>query len=145
MGFSVSGAAAIIFASMFIAFGAWYGAASNGFEQVNEARELQADDIRETRNTHVSISSATYDAGAGQLTVVVDNTGGSQLTLNGTDLLVDGQYVDGWQGDATVEGDGATDLWLVGEELTITVARSSQPDRVKVVADTGVSNTSEVV
>jgi len=145
MGFSVSGAAAIIFASMFIAFGAWYGAASNSFERVNEARQLQADDVRETRNTHVAISEATYDAGTDQLTVVVDNTGGSQLTLNGTDLLVDGRYVEGWQADATVEGDGSTDLWLAGEALTITVPRSSQPDRVKVVTDTGVSNTSEVV
>jgi flagellar protein FlaF len=144
MGFSVSGAAAIIFISLFIAFGMWFTAASNTFEQVTEAEEMQADSTLESSNTELEITSATYnESGNRQLVVTANNTGAEGLSLNGTDLLVDGVFVDGWQPDAEVEGNSGTDLWLSGEQLQITLDRS-QPQRVKLVTESGVSATATV-
>jgi flagellar protein FlaF len=143
MGFSVSGAAAIIFASMFIAFGMWYTAADNSFSRVTDAQDAQSESSLETSNTAIEIISASYSSGT--LTVEINNTGTTQLSLNQTDLLIDGQYETDWQAaNATVAGDGSTDLWLPGEQLTITLDRASQPDRIKLVTESGVGASAEV-
>ncbi|PSQ33255.1 flagellin [Halobacteriales archaeon SW_10_68_16] len=143
MGFSVSGAAAIIFASLFIAFGMWYSAGMNSFERVTEAQNDRTDTVLETSNTDIEIVSTTYAASEDNLTVRVNNTGTAQLSVSDTDLIVDGEYRTDWA-ESSVAGDRETDLWLAGEQLKINVSASSQPDRVKVVADTGVADTAEV-
>jgi flagellar protein FlaF len=142
MGFSVSGAAAIIFASMFIAFGMWSTATANTVERVNEAEAARTDGLLEQQNTAIAITSATWDGS--DLVVDVENTGASQLRLGPTDLLIDGRYETGWEPRASVAGDGGTDLWLTGETATIKVSLDSQPDRVKIVTASGVSATAEV-
>lgn len=142
MGFSVSGSAAIVFVGMFIAFGMYYSASANSFERVTDAETDRSDSLLEQRNTHVEITTASYDTGT--LTVEVENTGASQLRLSDTDLLIDGRYETGWEAGASVATDDTTDLWLPGETLTITLSKDSQPARVKVVADTGVADTAEV-
>jgi flagellar protein FlaF len=144
MGFSVSGSAAIIFASLFIAFGMWYTAGANSFERVTEAKQDRTDTVLETRNSNVEVVNATYNAsGQETLTVEANNTGSAQLSVSETDLLVDGRYEDGWDG-SSVGADPGTDLWLAGEHLTINVSLSTEPSRVKLVADTGVADTREV-
>jgi flagellar protein FlaF len=145
MGFSVSGAAAIIFASMLVAFGMWFTATANSFDQVSESRELRTDGVLESSNTAVEIVSATYNkSGNGRLVVDVNNTGAAGLSLNATDLLIDGAFVEGWQPDATVDGNGGTDLWLAGEQLTVTRDPATAPDRVKIVTPSGVADTGAV-
>jgi flagellar protein FlaF len=144
MGFSVSGSAALIFAAILVSAGAWYTATAEGVERVGDARADSADRALETRNARLNVTAATYDAGADTLTVAVENTGAAQLTLSGTDLLVDGRYVAGWQPGATVAGQADTDLWLAGETVEIEVSRPAAPDRVKVVAANGVADTAEV-
>lgn len=141
MGFSVSGAAAIIFASMFIAFGMWYTASANSFEQVTEAQDDRADTVLESSNSDIEINATEYSSG--DLIVEVDNTGAAQLSLSDTDLIVDGRYEGRWN-ESVVAGDSDTDLWLAGERLTITVELPEQPGRIKVVTETGVSDTAEV-
>jgi flagellar protein FlaF len=145
MGFSVSGAAAIIFVGLFIAFGTWYTASANSFEQVTEAQQDRTDTVLETQNSHVEIASAEHNPnGNGNLVVIVTNSGATQLSVADTDLLADGEYVTGWADDAIVDGPNPdSDLWLAGDQLNITVSRSA-PERVKVVAATGVADTSEV-
>lgn len=137
MGFSVSGASAIIFASLFIGFGMWYPAAANGYEQVTDAEADRTDRLLDQQNTALEIASATHNGT--HLSVDVENAGTSQLRLSTTDLLVDGRYETGWAAGATVAGDGKTDLWLSGETLTIVVPADVQPDRVAVVTESGVS------
>jgi flagellar protein FlaF len=145
MGFSVSGAAAVIFISMFIAFGVWFTATSNSFDQVAEAQELQTDSALESGNTAVEIVSATFnESGNERLAVTVNNTGAAGLSLNATDLLVDGSFVDGWQAGADVDGDAGTDLWLAGEQLSISRDPASTPDRVKLVTQSGIADTATV-
>lgn len=145
MGFSVSGAAAIIFASMFIAFGMWYTAAADGFERVSEAQGARTDHVLATANTEINITSATYNDGDDILEIQVENVGASQLSLERTDLLINGTYEVGWQSSADVAGNGQTDLWPPTKQLTITLSGvSSQPDHVKLVTGPGVSDTAEV-
>jgi flagellar protein FlaF len=144
MGFSVSGAAAVIFATIFITFGMWFTASANSFERVSEAENAQSDTVLETQNTAISVANVTYNATTDELTVTVNNTGASQLTVGKTDLLVDGQYRSGWEEVATVEGVD-TRLWLAGETLTATVTAPEEPARIKIVTENGVSVTATEV
>lgn len=145
MGFSVSGAAAIIFASLFIAFGMWYTAADNSFTQITDAQDDKTELSLAQANTEIAITSATFDTETDRLTVEVNNTGASSLSLNATSLVVDGDLVTDWQADATVEADGSTDLWLADETLTIELTfPDTQPDRVRIVTETGVASSTTV-
>jgi len=136
MGFSVSGAAVIVFAGLFIAFSMFYGASWNSFERVDRATESQNDQRLAEDNTAVDIKLVEHRDG--HLIVLINNTGSTSLGVGSTDLLIDNQYESGWESGATVNGDAGTDLWLPGEQLNITVERSTAPDRVKVVTEYGV-------
>ena len=144
MGFSVSGAAAIIFATMFVTFGMWYTATTNSFETVTDAESAQSDTVLETQNTGIAVANVTYNATSDELTVRIDNTGVAQLSVESTDLLVDGRYQTGWVDTATVAGTD-TRLWLSGETLTMTVPTPTEPTRVKVATENGVSVTTTEV
>lgn len=140
MGFSVSGSAAIVFAGMFIAFGLFHAAASDSFERVTEARQAEGDTALDQQNTAIVIRSATYDNGTDQISLDVENTGASALSLNGTDVLVDNEYVTGWQSGATIGSDSDTDLWHPAETVTLTISATTRPDRVRVVTAHGVAD-----
>ena len=144
MGFSVSGSAAIVFAGLFIAFGMFHSAATDSFERVSDAQQDQTNENVDQRNTAIDITSTSYDSGTGTLTVDVENTGATALSLNETDVIVDNTYETNWQDGATVGGNAETDLLLPEETVTITISIGSQPDRVKVVTQHGVADT-EVV
>jgi len=143
MGFSVSGSAAIIFAAMFIAFGMWHSAATNGFEQVSDAQNDHADAALERQNTDVVIDSVVLNTTSDEMQVNATNLGSTDLAIEETDVLVDNDYHTEWRATATVDGVADTDLWLPGEELVFTVSVSSA-DHVKLVTETGVSATAEV-
>ena len=139
MGFSVSGSAAIIFASLFIAFGMFYTASANSFESVSDAQQERADLNLDEQNTAIEITNATTSGGT--LTVWVNNTGGSYVTLSGTSILVDNALRTGWRSSAAVDGDGSTDLWSPGERLELSLSVETVPDRVKVITKTGIADT----
>jgi flagellar protein FlaF len=122
----------------------WYSASANSFERMNDAKADRTDAVKAAGSSGVEITGATYNATASELTVTIENTGAAQLDLDSTDLLVDGQYQTGWQDSATVEGNSATRLWMGSETVSMTISLSNQPDRVKVVAETGVSDTAGV-
>ncbi|RBI63977.1 fla cluster protein FlaF [halophilic archaeon] len=153
MGFSVSGATAILFIAMFVSFGVLYTATYNGFERVTDARNAETDRALTQRNTAVNVTDV--DDGGDYLNVTVNNTGSTALNVNDTDLLVNGSYVTSEDVvNRTVEGDGETSLWLPGETLRVEVDVSSDPWnvddvssvswQVKVVTGPGVADT-EVV
>lgn len=143
MGFSVSGATAIILIGGLIAFSFAFGAMNNGYERVSEAQEERDDRQLLRANSDVGIANATYDSNASSLTVNVTNAGSAELVVAEVSLLVDGEY----RSNATtaIDGDASTEVFLPGEVLTMTVDQSVQPDRVKVVAGTGVAATSTEV
>lgn len=144
MGFSVSGSAAIIFAAMFIAFGTFHSASTNGFETVSDAQEDRTDRTLVKQNTEINLTSAEWSGTAGELTVTVNNTGSTELTITAVDLLANNDYLQGY--DTSVAGNSGTNLWLPQEELTITVTSlSSDPGRVKLVTGPGVAGTRSTV
>jgi flagellar protein FlaF len=142
MGFSVSGAAAIIFLSMFIGFGMLYTATDNSFHEVIDAQDDRVETTLETKNTDINVTSAVFDGG--DVTITANNTGATALSLNETTILVDNTYQSGWEPAATVDGNGQTDLWAPGETLTVTIAVGEQPGQVQITTATGVSGTVEV-
>jgi flagellar protein FlaF len=144
MGFSVSGAAAIIFLSMFIAFGMLYTAADNSVDGIMDAQDDRTDGTLETKNTVINVTSAVYSDADDEVTITANNTGATALSLNATSLLVDNSFEQGWEPNATVDGNDGTDLWLPGETVTITVAATTQPGRVSLTTASGVSATVEV-
>lgn len=144
MGFSVSGSAAIIFAGMFIAFGMFHTATTNGFERVSDAQQDRTDRTLAQQNTAIEIVSAEWNSTSGTLTIEVNNTGAQSLSVSDVDVLANNEYQTGYS--TSVDGDSQTDLWLPQEQLTITVTSvDTDPGRVKVVTGTGVSETSTTV
>lgn len=144
MGFSVSGAGAIVFAGLVLGFGIFYGAASDSFERVSEARDGRSDRALDRSNAAINITKTEHVGD--RLTVHVNNTGATPLGLNETDFLVDNEYQTGWEEDAKVTAtdgtrNGGTYLWLPGERLNITITYSDVPARAKVVTETGVADT----
>lgn len=144
MGFSVSGAAALIFLSMFIGFGMLYTATDNSFERVIDAQDDRTEQTLETKNTALNVTNATYDTGPGEVTITTNNTGATTLSLNETTILTDNTVQQGWEVNATVDGNSETDLWMPGETLSVTISVTSQPAQVQVVTDVGVADTAEV-
>lgn len=142
MGFSVSGSAAIIFAAMFVAFGMFHSATTNGFETVSDAQQDRTDRTLTQQNTAINVTSVTWDGTNNVLTVRADNTGSTELSVEDVDLLANNEYLRDY--DTSVDGDGSTNLWLPEERLTLTVTTlGSDPGRIKLVTGPGVAATEQ--
>ena len=137
MGFSVSGAAVIIFIGL-LASGTILGVA---VKDANEARsagmEAKHDRMLEQQNTEVRVVEAVYDSNTSDLRVRVENTGTVTLEASLTDLVVDGDYVTSHE--TAVDNDTDRNLWTPGTQLRLDADRGTEPERVKVVTETGVS------
>ncbi|WP_132059370.1 fla cluster protein FlaF [Halorussus amylolyticus] len=149
MGFSVSGATVVLFLGIFISFGMAYTAGNNGVEAIHAAYEDSTDDELDRQNTAVSIAtaSAANDDGDVTLNVAVENTGSTTLSVNDTDILIDGNYTRHTSDNMLtleVDENDATDLWLSGETLRFEISLDYEPSRVKVVTGPGVSAAAEV-
>ncbi|WP_332897795.1 hypothetical protein [Haladaptatus sp. CMSO5] len=143
MGFATSGATAVIFIGLLVAVGTLYPAMEHADERVFDARDAHDDRALDQRNTAITVTQTTYNATLNELTVTVENTGSTTLSVTQTDLLVDGAY----QASRTtsVGGDANRTVWVSGETLTITVTGVvPQPSRVKVVTEYGVAAVEEV-
>ena len=149
MGFSTSGAAAIIFVGLLIAVGIAYPVLETAHDRRSTAIDDRDDRALDLRNTAIDVTDVTYDdaEGDGTLIVNVTNTGSTTLSVSKTDLLVDGEYVStANEGPAieetTVDDTPDRDLWQPGDTLTIIVDPvEDEPDRVKVVTEHGIAVT----
>ncbi|WP_246986132.1 flagellin [Halorientalis marina] len=146
MGFSVSSSFAVIAFGTFVAMTALYTATTNAAESRQDAVAEQREHREAVVETAIDITSTDVQTAPCGIEVAVNNTGATELSVNGTDLLVDGEYRTGWEADATVDGDADTDVWLPGERLVVTVTDGidTAPDRVKVVSESGVAATDRV-
>ncbi|MDZ7746891.1 MAG: hypothetical protein U5K28_10430 [Halobacteriales archaeon] len=149
MGFSVSGATAVVFIGLLISASTLYPAVEQYSERRSEAIDARDERSLTMRNTAIDITSATVTDpdtadNTKTLTVVVDNDGASTLAVSKTDLLVDGTYRI--PDSSTVDGTAATDVWASGEtlELTLIIDDSASPTQVKVVTGPGIAATAEV-
>jgi len=149
MGFSVSGATAVIFIGLLVSVSTLYPAIDQHSERRSEAIGERDERALTMRNTAIDLTRATVNNenpgnGDKTLLVKVDNDGASTLAVSKTDLLVDGVYMSP---STVIDGDQDTDVWTSGEtlELTLTIDESASPTQVKVVTDHGIAATAEVV
>lgn len=149
MGFSVSGATALLFIAFLISFGAFYTASSGAVDQVRDAQVDQTERNVETLNTEIEIDDrrTTYnESGEEELKIVANNTGASSLQVADLSLLVNGEYV-GFDADSDTEltdPKGET-LWIPQQTLTITITGEFEtPVSIKLVTEHGVAATAEV-
>ncbi|ELZ11986.1 flagellin [Halovivax asiaticus JCM 14624] len=141
MGFSSSAAVVILFLGVLIAIGMVFPVMETAYERQSAAIEERDDRALEVRNTAIEVDGA-YDSGTDTLTVNVTNTGSTTLTVEHVDLLVDGQFITGWnESDRSVEGDSARTLVQPGELLELTIDRNTEPNRLKVITGNGVAKT----
>ena len=144
MGFSVSGATAVIFVGLLVGAATLYPAVDRYAERRADATAAADEHVLTQRNTAVEAVNATYNTTTDELTVTVRNTGATTLTVSATDLLVDGGYVRLSASNTTVAGSSSTGLWAPGESLEITYTDSATPSRVKVVSGPGIAVTATV-
>lgn len=150
MGFSVSGTFAILVLASFIAFGAFYGAVSNGYDRVTDAQQATFDNHRLAQNTAINVTRADWNGTNDTLKIEVLNAGSVTLDIEATDILVDNTYIDREQFETEWVGTSTntdTDLWQPGEVYHVEINRtvletetgSVPPNRTKIVTETGVS------
>lgn len=138
MGFSVSGSFAILVLASFIAFGMLYSAGASGFERVTEATGATYDNELGQQNTAIEITNATHNGT--HLIVNVSNGGSTALSINDTDLIVDGTYQSLSRSEVGIVDQSDSELWLPGETLQFTISMDSAPERAKVVTEHGVAD-----
>jgi flagellar protein FlaF len=150
MGFSVSAGTAIVLIAAVASVGMLYTAGYNGYEQVQDARELDTEDDLAQANTEIEIDTVSLNDSTNPDTIEVTATNvgttevhvsDTDLLLNGTCTVVDEAVVASGDGSFTVT-DGGTDLWQPHETLTLTVRQNdTAPLSVKLVTETGVADT----
>ena len=124
MGFSVSGATALLLIAFLISFGAFYTASTGAVDQVQDAQVDQTDRSIETLNTEIEIVSdeTSYnETGDWELTVVARNTGASTLQVDDLSLLVDGKYISFDSDDVGLSEPEGDSLWIPQQRLEITI------------------------
>ena len=144
MGFSTSGATAILLIGVLVAVSVAYPTLQAAQDLRQDAIEDRDDRALETHNTAIDDAEATVDGG--ELTVTARNDGTTSLSAADTTLLVDGTIPD--DRDVEVDGEPDRELWLPEEALRLTVDESALPDdepeRVKLVTERGVAITEAV-
>ena len=140
MGFSTSGSVAILFVGLLVCLSTVYPVMETANERVTEATEAREDRSLDQANTATNVTAVSYNASTDTLVVNVTNTGSTTLSVDGTDLLVDGTYVTG--ATTRVEGDSARTIWVPGEQLQFEVTGvTAEPGRIKVVTENGIAET----
>jgi flagellar protein FlaF len=142
MGFSVSGAMAVILVGLLVSMATLYPAVDRSQELRREAIDDRNERLLDRQNTAITIRSATYNATSDELTVAVENTGSTSLSVDRTGFLVDGEY----RTDAATAIDGASNrtVWTPSERLAFTDTHTTAPARVKVVTERGIAATAAV-
>lgn len=149
MGFSTSGAVAVMLIGLMLAAGTLFPTLFAVGSATGDAFSSQSDQIRDQKNTDLEIRSAELENDT--LTTNVTNEGTVTLELSSTDVLVDGQFVHPNE-TTVIDGDRETNetrLWPPGTELEIVIEDVDERfggdvDRVKVVTETAIADAAAV-
>jgi flagellar protein FlaF len=151
MGFSVSGATALLFVAFLISFGTFYTATMGAVEQVQEAEVDAQEQTLETLNTDIEIQSAKYNAsGQEELTIVANNTGAEPLRPTSLSLLVNGTFTPFGQNNVSVTDSSENELWAPQQRLTITLSNADLEttptggETVKLITKNAVAATEQI-
>lgn len=137
MGFSTSGAVAILFIGLLVAVGIVYPTLETAHDRRAGAIDERDERALDLRNAAFE-AEASYDAGSETLSVNVTNTGATTLSVSDTDLLLDGVLQT--ETATAVDGDATRERLHSGDVLEITVENvDDEPDRIKVVTEHGLA------
>lgn len=142
-GFSTSASLLIIFVGVFIALGTIFASGSNAIDRVQQAENDQIEQHNTIQRTSINVTGSEWNSGT--LTIRANNTGTTTLSVNETDVLVDGEYVAVESFTSSVDGNTDTDRWNAQEQLVLSTDQfGTAPDRIKLVTETGLAGTTEV-
>ncbi|WP_435361467.1 hypothetical protein [Haloarchaeobius sp. DFWS5] len=140
MGFSTSGSAAILFVALLVMVSTVYPVVETANERVTSASDAQDERSLDRRHTALNVTNVSYDNVSETLVVNVTNVGSRALSVDETDLLVEGAFQTA--ATTTVDGDAGRNIWVPGEQLQFELTGvTSAPSRVKVVTEFGVAQT----
>lgn len=148
-GLSTSASFLIVFVGVVLAFSSLYTVGGNTTERVADAREDHRERHEAVQLTGVTVVNATWYTADSTLSVRVNNTGETTLSVDAVDTVVDGTYVPiGAYERAEVDGVD-TDIWEPGEQLHLEdtdplSVLDGTPERVRVVTGPGVADVREV-
>ncbi|SFS65091.1 flagellin [Halostagnicola kamekurae] len=170
MGFSTSGAVAIMLIGFLLAAGVLFPTVFTAGSNVGDAFSGQSDQTRDLVNTDIELETVeTVNNSSGDLesiTVVADNRGTTALDVMKTDLMLNGEYVSKNEYETAVAEVNAsesitdadridTDVWYPGSRLEIridqdpdqmaTLFDGDELERVKLVTEHGISDTTEEI
>lgn len=141
MGFSTSGAALILFLGILVSASVLVPAVERTVEAVTDAEADRNDRLLDRQNAAIAVRNVTYDEAAPAVTVEVTNVGATTLSVDRTDLLLNGTLRTGYE--TSVDGVLGRSIWAPGETLTFEVADpDGRPVRVEVVTEHGVKRLS---
>jgi flagellar protein FlaF len=149
MGFSASAAAALLFAGMFLSFGILYPAMANGVERVSEADAAKADQNLQQAQTDINttnVSVTTVGSDVDTITINITNTGTTALSVNETNFILGGDYIQRDDYATKVDGQPDTNLWLPGETFNVTYDPSTtvSASSFKIVTEYGVNDRRDI-
>lgn len=137
MGFSVSASTGIIFLGLLISASIFAPAVEEASEQVSEEFDQKGDRLLAQQNTAFSITNATYNTTSETLKFSIENTGTVTLGVNETDVLLDGIIQSGYT--TSINGETDREIWTPEETMNVTIENVNEPNRIKVVSETGIS------
>ncbi|MFP8889796.1 flagellin [Natrialbaceae archaeon A-CW2] len=140
MGFSTSGAVAILFIGLLVAVGIVYPTLETAHDRRAGAIDERDERALELRNAAFDLETS-YDAGSETVSVNVTNTGTTTLSVTEIDLLLDGVLET--ETATAVDDDASRERLHSGEVLEITVENvAEEPNRAKVVTEHGLARVS---
>ncbi|AGB38107.1 flagellar protein F [Natronococcus occultus] len=143
MGFSTSGATAVILVGVLVAVSVAYPALQSAQDLRQNAIEDRDNRALEAQNA--AVADVEVEHADGELTVTARNDGASSLSAADTTVLVDGTLPA--DRETTIDGESDHELWLPEEELTVTVETEDlpeDPERIKLVTEHGVAITESI-
>lgn len=142
MGFSTSGAMAVLFVGLLVAVGIAYPVLETAHDRRASAIDDRDERALDIRNTGVAIDEIeTVDEEI--VLIRVENTGTTTLSVDETDLLINGDYIERSEYETEVNEEDR-DLWQPGETLEVFDLEDGDGNRVKIVTENGISVAEEV-
>jgi flagellar protein FlaF len=140
MGFSTSGSVAVLFVSMLVMMSTLYPVVETANERMSDASDDRNERSLDRYNTAINVTNVSYNGTAETLTILVNNTGSTTLSVDETDVLLDGAFQTGYT--KRVDGDATRTIWAPGEQLELELdGVTGAPGRVKLVTEFGIAAT----
>lgn len=136
MGFSTSGAAAIVFLVALVSFGSLLAVGMNLVEDITDSHTQQINEVNDLHNEDIEITDLKRgeDEEEGDLVVTVANTGAISMRLSDLSFVIDGDLA---HPEATkVDGNRETDILLPDDSVNATFDHPADEELIRVRVET---------